>query len=70
MPFPIEAGPIGTATLLVASDGLFKYAAHREIARLARAADLEVAARALIDLVRLPAGGLQDDVSVVLCRAL
>jgi serine/threonine protein phosphatase PrpC len=69
-PVPITAGPIGTATLLVASDGLFNYAPHRQIARIARTADLTAAARALIELVRLPAGGLQDDVSVVLCRAL
>lgn len=51
-------------TLLVASDGLLRYAKRADIARLARAFD----ARGLIDLVRLPSGGLQDDVSVVLVR--
>lgn len=68
-PFPIAVGPIGDATLLVASDGLFNYAPRSEIMRIARLPDLVVAARGLIELVRLPAGGLQDDVSVVLCRA-
>lgn len=40
------------ATLLVASDGLLRYAKRA----------------ALLGLVRLPSGGLQDDVSIVLCR--
>ncbi len=30
--------------------------------------DLAVVARALVDLVRLPSGALQDDVALVLCR--
>jgi serine/threonine protein phosphatase PrpC len=66
--FAVAAGALGEATLLVASDGLLRYANHRDIARIARGPDLTIAARALIDLVRLPAGALQDDVSVVLCR--
>jgi serine/threonine protein phosphatase PrpC len=65
---PLEAGPLGGGTLLVASDGLLRFANRAEIARLAAGPDLEVAARALIDLVRLPSGELPDDVSVVLCR--
>jgi len=68
-PFAIEAGPLGALTLLVASDGLFKYAPRRHIARIARWPDLALAARALVDLARLPSGGLSDDVAVVLCRA-
>lgn len=56
------------STLVVASDGLFRYAKPRDIVRIVSQADIETAARQLIELVRLPSGGLQDDVSVVLCR--
>lgn len=68
VPFAVHANPIGTCTLLVASDGLLRYAKQQEIARVARGPDLATAARMLLDLVRLPSGGLQDDVSIVLCR--
>lgn len=57
-------------TLLVASDGLLRYARRLDIAHVvASAASLQVAARELVSLVRLPDGGLQDDVSLVLARA-
>jgi serine/threonine protein phosphatase PrpC len=56
-------------TLLLASDGLFKYARRADIARIATGPDLEVTAAELIENVRLRSGDLQDDVSVVLCRA-
>lgn len=56
------------ATLLVASDGLLRYAKMSDIARVAQLASLEQAVASLIDLVRLPTGRLQDDVSIVLCR--
>ena len=69
-PLDIASGPLGDATLLVASDGLLRYAKQRDIARIAIGPDLATAARALVDLVRLPRGGLQDDVSVVLCRQI
>jgi serine/threonine protein phosphatase PrpC len=65
---PIEHGPLGGGTLLVASDGLLRYAKEAEIARVARGVDLDVAAKALVELVRLPSKQLPDDVSVVLCR--
>lgn len=55
-------------TLLVASDGLLRYASRADIARVAGGPDLAAAARALVALVRLPGGELQDDVAVVLCR--
>ena len=60
---------LAAGTLLVASDGLFRYAMRDDIARISRSPDLETAAHALTDLVRLANGGLQDDVAVVLCRA-
>lgn len=66
---PIEAGPIGAGgTLLVASDGLLRYAQRTDIVRIANGPDVGAAARALVELVRLPDGQLPDDVSVVLCR--
>jgi PPM family protein phosphatase len=69
MPVGFAAGPIGDATLLVASDGLVRYAKQHDIARIARGADVGAAARALVELVRLPSGGFQDAVAVVLVRA-
>jgi serine/threonine protein phosphatase PrpC len=67
-PFTIAAAPIGDGTLLVASDGLVRYARPADIARIASGPDLAAAAHALVELVRLPSGGLQDDISVVLVR--
>jgi serine/threonine protein phosphatase PrpC len=65
-----RVGPVtlGSGTLLVASDGLLSYAKQHDIVRIARGPDLSAAARALVELVRLPNGELQDDVAVVLCR--
>lgn len=68
--FRVTAPPIGDGTLLIASDGLLRYAKRHDIARVANGPDLTVAARALVDLVRLTTGGLQDDVGIVLCRQL
>lgn len=67
-PWRIPATPLGDGTLLVASDGLFRYAQRAAILRMAAADDLAAAAQALIGLVRLPTGALQDDAAVVLCR--
>jgi hypothetical protein len=49
-------------TLLVATNGLFNYARPEKIAAVALGEDLDCAARDLTQLVRLPGGGLQDDV--------
>lgn len=62
------ARPRREGTLLVATDGLLSYASPTRITTVARQADLDQAARELTQLVRLPSGGLQDDVSVVLVR--
>jgi serine/threonine protein phosphatase PrpC len=69
VPVGFIAGPLGDGTLLVATDGLVRYAKPQDIARIARGRDLGAAVRALVELVRLPSGALQDDVAVVLCRA-
>jgi len=55
-------------TLLVATDGLFDYALRERIAAVVGEEDLDQAAAHLIQLVRLPSGGLQDDVGVILAR--
>jgi serine/threonine protein phosphatase PrpC len=70
VPWPIAPTGLDGGTLLVASDGLLRYSKRTDIVRLASGADLQAAARALIDVVRLPNGELQDDVAVVLCRQL
>ena len=62
--FQAEAG---SGVLLVASDGLLKYASADRIGQGVRTTPLELASKALIDLVRLRSGALQDDVAVALC---
>jgi hypothetical protein len=54
--------------LVVATDGLFKYAAPDVIARIVRGNAIRVAAEGLVELVRLRSGRLADDVAVVLVR--
>ncbi len=54
--------------LLVASDGLFKYASPEDICAAVRRNVLEDAVERLINLVRLRSGSLWDDVSLILCR--
>ena len=54
--------------LLVATDGLFKYAAAPVIAGIVREGTVAEAADSLIDLVRLRSGNMADDVAVVLVR--
>lgn len=65
---PFHGGPLGEGTLLVASDGLLRFAPPEAIARVARGPDLTAAARELVELVRLPSGEVPDDISIVLCR--
>lgn len=54
-------------TLVVASDGLWKYIKHARIAELSKMRPLESALAALIDGLRLRNGALQDDVGIVMC---
>ncbi len=55
-------------TLLVASDGLLKYAPVEKLCAAASDNSLAVASKSLIDAARLRSGGLPDDVSLALCR--
>jgi PPM family protein phosphatase len=52
--------------LLVATDGLFRYAAMDVIARIVRASPIGVAAEQLIELVRLRSGKFHDDMTAIL----
>lgn len=56
------------STLLVATDGLLKYADRETIARVVREEPCAGASRELVALVRPPSGRLPDDVAVALCR--
>jgi serine/threonine protein phosphatase PrpC len=67
-PVAFRAGPLAGGTLLVASDGLLRYAPRASLVTVASDRDLDAAASQLVELVRLPSGELQDDVSIVLCR--
>jgi serine/threonine protein phosphatase PrpC len=65
LPVQFEAELRGSRVLL-GSDGLFKYATAERICALATQGSAAEAVHTLADCVRLPAGGLQDDVAVVL----
>lgn len=54
-------------TLLLATDGLLKYTSQDKICGVLRSQALERAPKALIDLVRLKSGTLQDDVAIAIC---
>lgn len=57
-----------TGTLLLATDGLIKYAPRQRLCQLAMLPNLQEASRALLDCVRLKSGALHDDTSLILCR--
>ncbi len=59
-------------TLLVATDGITKYATTERICSVVRRADLSAddRAAAIVQLVRLPNGSLQDDVGLATVRWL
>jgi serine/threonine protein phosphatase PrpC len=66
------AAPVGFQThveacsLLVATDGLWKYLDRSRIAKAATTRPLETACDLLVDGVRLKSGALQDDVAVAI----
>ena len=58
-----------SGTLLVGTDGLFKYAKRGQIAKITRRnSPTSDPAQGLVDIVRLPNRSLNDDISVVLVR--
>lgn len=67
-PTPFRGKALSGSTLLVATDGLVKYADREAIGRVVRDEPFAGAARRLVELVRPPSGRLPDDVAVALCR--
>ncbi len=68
VPVPFRK-PLGSGTLLLASDGLLKYARPKDITNIALREDLGAAAQELTELPRLRSVEVPDDVAVILCRA-
>ena len=66
-PTPFSA-PWNGQTVLLASDGLTKYADWERLIPMARGALIQAAADELVAAVRLPSGHFFDDVSCILCR--
>jgi serine/threonine protein phosphatase PrpC len=65
---PIGFGPtIMDGILLLGSDGLFKYANHRELNAIVR---LKSSAEEIAALAKVETGKLQDDISAILIRKL
>ena len=57
-----------SGTLVVASDGLWKYTSLEAIEQKLKTADPERLAAELADLVRLRSGAFPDDVAIVTCQ--
>lgn len=53
-------------TLLVATDGLFKSASPARVVATVRGGDVSAVGERLTGLIRLPSGGFQDDVAIVI----
>jgi PPM family protein phosphatase len=59
---------MSSGTLVVATDGLWKYIKHAHIAAIAMMRPIEAAVATLVEGVRLRSGTLQDDVAIVMCE--
>ena len=67
-PMLFRSGPLADGTLLIASDGLWKYTTPARICEIVRRTGIDSLPEALVNLVRMPAGGLQDDIAVAVAR--
>jgi serine/threonine protein phosphatase PrpC len=67
---PFDKAVEGPARLLLASDGLLKYASADRIIGALRTDGIETAASQLVALVRYPSGSYPDDVTVILASVL
>lgn len=67
-PFAFAGRRVPGEYLLLATDGLLKYAPSERIVSACRAHPAELDAAQLIELVRYPSGALPDDVTVILFR--
>jgi PPM family protein phosphatase len=59
--------PIQAGWVLLATDGLLKYASAARIVETCRQPSIDAAAQGLVGLVRYPSGALPDDVTIILC---
>ena len=64
-PVPFQR-PRCLGRLLLATDGLLKYASANRILATCREPQIELAADRLVELVRYPSGALPDDVTLIL----
>lgn len=67
IPIAFSRGPLN-GTLLLASDGLLKYADISRIREILMTVEIEDAPETLVSAVRLRSGALQDDTTVAVCR--
>jgi serine/threonine protein phosphatase PrpC len=67
-PIPFYRKQAPAETLLVATDGLLKYSWPEKICQAVRSVQIRALPKALIDLVRMPSGGLQEDAAVAVAR--
>ncbi len=66
---PIAFGPINLdGTLILGSDGLFKYADFGEISHIIKSSQPKEGVLRLFDLLRLPSGSFMDDVAVIIAK--
>ncbi len=66
-PVTFEHNNASGGQLLMATDGLLKYASPDRIIEVCRRNSSDETARQLIELVRYPSGGLPDDLTVIVC---
>ncbi|MFT3927470.1 MAG: protein phosphatase 2C domain-containing protein [Myxococcales bacterium] len=65
----VPFGPVPMrGTLVLGSDGLFKYCRRERLLDIVRSPDLELIPELLLRASRLPSGRLQDDFAVIVCR--
>ena len=58
----------GIQTLVMATDGLWKYCDQKNLAKIISLPDVEEVASALVETVKLPNGKLQDDIALIVVR--
>jgi serine/threonine protein phosphatase PrpC len=64
-PVAFEYKSTGKEALLLATDGLLKYASPERIIAVCQSPETSEVPRRLIELVRYPSGALPDDVTVI-----
>ena len=66
---PVAFGPVPMrGTLVLGSDGLFKYCPRDVLLGIARSSNLDAIPEQLVSASQLPSGRLHDDLTVLVCR--